>query len=66
NWSGTLVWDYTYSSTTYLSHHDIEPLPNGNVLLIAWELKSATQARQAGYQYNAALWPDHIIEVHPT
>lgn len=66
SWNGTLVWEYTYSSTTYLSHHDIEPMPNGNILLIAWEVKSAAQARQAGYNRSTAMWPDHIVEVQPS
>jgi hypothetical protein len=66
NWSGTVVWEYTYSSTSYYSHHDIEPMPNGNVLLIAWEMRTATQARAAGFSRNAALWPDHIVEIQPS
>ena len=64
-WNGTLLWEYTYSSNTYRTHHDIEPLPNGNVLLIAWEVKTATQAVQAGLNHSAVIWPDHIIEVQP-
>jgi hypothetical protein len=65
SWSGTLQWEYTYSSTTYRTHHDIEPMPNGNVLLIAWEVKTAAQAIQAGLNHSAAIWPDHIVEVQP-
>jgi hypothetical protein len=64
--NSTVVWQYTYSSATYRTHHDIEPLPNGNVLLIAWELKTAAEAIQAGLNHSAQMWPDHIIEVHPT
>jgi hypothetical protein len=65
SWSGSLTWEYTYSSTTIRSHHDIEPMPNGNVLLIAWEVKAASVAVQAGLNRSASIWPDHIIEVHP-
>jgi hypothetical protein len=64
--NGTVVWQYTYSGSTYRSHHDIEPLPNGNVLLIAWELKTSAEAIQAGLNHSAQIWPDHIIEVEPT
>ncbi len=53
-----------------LSHHDVKTLPNGNVLLIAWETKSRTEAIAAGrnpsYVSNSGLWPDHVIEVEPT
>lgn len=64
-WDGTVLWEYTYSTSTYRSHHDICPMPNGNVLLIAWEVKTAAQALQAGLNRNVVIWPDHIIEVQP-
>jgi len=63
---GTIAWQYTYSSATYRTHHDIEPLPNGNVLQIAWERKTAQEAIQAGLNHYAEIWPDHIIEVEKT
>lgn len=65
-WNGTLLWEYQYSSSTYRSHHDIEPMPNGNVLLIAWEVKTAAQATQAGSSRSASIWPDHIVEIQPS
>ena len=39
-WDGDLVWDFKLANEQRLMHHDIEPLPNGNVLAIAWERKS--------------------------
>ena len=66
SWSGSLLWEYTYSSSTYRTHHDIAPLPNGNVLLIAWEVKTSAQAVAAGLNHSASIWPDHIIEVQPS
>jgi hypothetical protein len=66
DWNGSMLWDYTYSSSTYRTHHDIEPMPNGNVLLIAWEVKNSTQCVAAGLDHSASLWPDHVIEVQPT
>ncbi|MDK9700109.1 MAG: aryl-sulfate sulfotransferase [bacterium] len=66
DWDGVRTWFYTYSNTSHRSHHDIEPMPNGNVLMIAWELKSSSQAVAAGLSRSAAIWPDHIIEVQPT
>ncbi|MBU1671028.1 MAG: aryl-sulfate sulfotransferase, partial [Actinobacteria bacterium] len=68
-WDGTVVWEYTYSSQKHLQHHDIEPLPNGNVLLIAWEKKTREEMLAAGVDpgliSQGELWPDHIIEVEP-
>ncbi|MEE2857809.1 MAG: aryl-sulfate sulfotransferase [Planctomycetota bacterium] len=69
-WDGTLLWQFDYSSNLVQHHHDVEQLPNGNVLLIAWELKTAAQALAAGRDPSMLddneLWPDHIIEVAPT
>ena len=39
-WNGELVWEYELSNEDYQHHHDVEPLPNGNVLMIAWEKKN--------------------------
>jgi len=70
DWEGNLIWEYHYSSSTVHQHHDIEALPNGNVLIIAWEYKSRAEAIQAGRSPDLlsedALWPDHVIEVRPT
>jgi hypothetical protein len=69
-WDGTVTWDYRYSTSSHLSHHDVCALPNGNVLLIAWEVKTASEAIAAGRNPDkipgGRLWPDHIIEVQPT
>lgn len=69
DWDGALLWDFEYSSNQYLQHHDVEPLPNGNVLLIAWELKSSSEAIAAGRNpalvSSRGLWPEKIIEVKP-
>ena len=32
DWDGNLVWDYKLANAKELIHHDIEVLPNGNVL----------------------------------
>jgi len=61
-----VVWEFVYSSSTYCSHHDIQPLPNGNVLLAAWEVKTASEAIQAGSKENEEIWPVHIVEVEQT
>ncbi len=67
NYSGTLLWDYTYSTTSYVSHHDICPMPNGNVLMIAYERKTASEVTAAGCStFSSEMWPDKIVEVQPT
>jgi hypothetical protein len=70
DWDGTVTWEYTYSSTTHLQHHDVEMLPNGNLLLIAWQYKTETEALAAGRDpallSDGELWPDSVIEIQPT
>lgn len=70
DWDGSVLWEFLYSDSTVRGHHDIEPLPNGNVLMIAWEYKTAAEAIQAGRDFNllpdGELWVDHVIEIQPS
>ena len=66
DWNGNVVWSYTYSGPTWIAHHDIEPMPNGNILLIAWEVKTAAEAAALGRQNAQVMWPDHLVEVQPS
>lgn len=66
DWSGNVLWDYVYSTANYCLHHDICPMPNGNVLMISYEVKTAAEATQAGSSQNIVIWPDKIIEVQQT
>ncbi|MBD3299694.1 MAG: hypothetical protein GF341_13640 [candidate division Zixibacteria bacterium] len=70
SWDGTLIWDYQYFTADVLQHHDVEPLPNGNVLILAWEDYSQADAIAAGRDPALLppdeLSPEHIIEVEPT
>jgi hypothetical protein len=65
DWSGTVLWDFVYSTTEYCTHHDICPMPNGNVLLIAYELKTPSQVSAAGCSQSITMWPDKIVEIEP-
>ncbi|NCG18025.1 MAG: arylsulfotransferase (ASST) [Rhodobacterales bacterium] len=69
DWDGDLVWEFEYASPLHLQHHDVERLPSGNVLMIAWEYKSEAEAVAWGRAPAAVdgngLWSDHLIEVDP-
>ncbi|MCP4504890.1 MAG: arylsulfotransferase (ASST), partial [Fuerstiella sp.] len=69
SWDGDLLWDYVVADRHRHSHHDIEPLPNGNVLVVAWDLKSRDEAIAAGRKpttiENDALWPEIVLEIKP-
>ena len=66
DWNGNVVWDYIYSTANYCSHHDVCAMPNGNVLLIAYERKTAAEASAAGCTQSIEIWPDKIVEIQPT
>ncbi len=70
DWYGTLQWRFDYASDQHLQHHDIESLPNGDVLFIAWEGKSAEAALAAGRSPkllpDGELWPDSVLQYRPT
>jgi hypothetical protein len=66
-WDGTVIWDWNYfSAGAYCLHHDICPMPNGNVLMICYEVKSTTEATQAGMSTSSQIYSEKIIEVMPT
>jgi hypothetical protein len=66
---GTVLWRWQLANDDYHQHHDIEPLPNGNVLLISWERISAEEAvangRDPEQVGRGGLWPDTILEIEP-
>ena len=71
-WDGTILWEYIISNQTYQHHHDVQPLPNGNILVIAWEKKTATEAYAMGRvsldNPLNEMWSTAILElemVHP-
>jgi hypothetical protein len=68
-WNGETLWRYEYNGRDRQLHHDVEPMPNGNILMIAWEQVSRARAVAAGRNpdllSSGELWPDHIIEVEP-
>jgi hypothetical protein len=70
DWDGNLVWSYELNTPNRLLHHDFEVMPNGNILVIAWEKKSADVAiangRNPALLPQNEIWPDSILEIQPT
>jgi hypothetical protein len=69
-WDGEVLWQYELSSDQRVLHHDFKRLPNGNLLVIAWEAHEAGEAyalgRDPGSVPETGLWPDVLYEVRPT
>ena len=69
DWNNNILWQVQIANNTYQHHHDIQPLPNGNILVIAWERKTAAEAFAIGRQIiNNPLnqmWSEAILEIEP-
>ena len=77
NWDGDLLWSYTLSGTIQGAtssngmqhHHDIEPLPNGNILILAWERLYQDEWQSLGVEsVNNSInqmWSTAILEIEP-
>jgi hypothetical protein len=69
SWDSKMLWDFEYASEENLQHHDFTVMPNGNILAIAWEAKTADAVLAAGRKPDlipkAGLWPDKIVEIEP-
>ena len=69
SWDGEILWDYTFSDENYQHHHDVEPLPNGNILIIVWEKKTAQEAYDMGRETISnplnQMWSTAILELEP-
>lgn len=66
NTDETVEWEFVYSSLEGETHHDVELLPNGNVITIVWERLDAEISSQAGFMLEEDIFPESIIEINPT
>ena len=70
NWEGGLLWHFDYHTDEYHQHHDIEYLPNGNILILAWEkhedLEAIAMGRDPDKVGTTGVWAERIVEVEPT
>jgi len=68
-WDGTMEWDYVLGTSDLRQHHDIRLLPNGNVLAIAWEVRTRAEAIAMGRDpagLGSEVWSEAILEIRPT
>ena len=66
DWESNLIWEYIISDDTQCQHHDIEPLPNGNILALLWVTHTKAEAEQAGRKISPIeLWSERVIEIKP-
>ena len=70
DWDGTVLWDFRWDSEEGLTHHDVAPMPNGNVLAIAWDRTTRDVALAAGRDpellEGEEFWGGAVYEFRPT
>ncbi len=70
DWESNIVWEWLDADSGYTHHHDVEPMPNGNILVLGREFKTKSEAAQAGRDTSTlsgtALWPEIVLEVEPS
>ena len=69
DWDGNLLWSMDLATATSFPHHDIEPLPNGNVLMVLWDVVFESEAIALGMNpanVTGEVWMDKVIEIQPT
>lgn len=62
DWEGRVVWSFATNCT----HHDVVPMPNGNVLAVCADWHSEAEVAAAGRVNATALVFASVIEVQPT
>ena len=70
DWDGNLVWEFIYSNDEHRLHHDIYPMPNGNILVLAATVMSNEETILAGRDPNLVsgagiLYNEQILEIKP-
>ena len=75
DWNDNLVWQLDFSTATYMQHHDIRRLPNGNILMLVIEKKTTAECLAAGFNpakyqpeitQKGMMLPDYVVEIKPT
>ena len=68
DWNNNLIWSFIISGFSECQHHDIMPLPNGNILAIVWEMHDSVDAVANGKNpalVNQQFWGEKIVEIQP-
>src|ERR1035437_8964765 len=48
DWNGNVVWHSSIGDPTHMQHHDIQPLPNGNFLVLSTDVHDANETSAFG------------------
>ena len=70
--TGKAVWELSaeeidFNGNKITFHHDMEPMPNGNILVLIYEELSPEDATAAGWTAGEGklVWSDGVLEIRP-
>lgn len=63
---GDVIWEYEISNENEITHHDLEVMPNGNVLVLVWYRVPKQEAEAIGYISDNDLVVEKVVEINPT
>jgi hypothetical protein len=70
SWEGDLWWAADFANDSIHQHHVVHPMPNGNILVLLYQLKRAEEAIQAGFRPDLVpaqgIWTEKIMEIRPS
>jgi hypothetical protein len=69
NWEGEREWSFQISDGDALQHHDVFPMPNGNVLALVWEFHTDEDVIAKGRTERLrgmGIWTDAVWEIQPS
>ena len=67
DWNNNTVWHYEHNTPTQISHHDAVYMPNGNLLVLTWELVYTAELIEMGRDPDEIapegyMWSERIME----
>ena len=63
DWDNNTVWRYEWNTPTALSHHDAVFMPNGNILMLVWELVYTPELIEMGRDPNEIAVEGYMFNV---
>lgn len=66
DWDGNVIWSYSPTATHGRYHHDIELLPNGNILMLVRDPKTQAELDSVGgTTTRSTINSEQVIEIQP-
>lgn len=66
DWSGNVIWSHSVFSSHDKQHHDIDLLPNGNILIIVrHKILQADLVQAGGTTAEPHIFSEQIVEIEP-